>query len=267
MSARSPTRVGLIGHGAIGGAVARMLEAGRVRDCVLAGVLVRQADADTTPALVDDVEELCGRCDLVVEAAGHAALAAHGPAVVAAGVELLVVSTGALASDELHRRLIEAGPGRVLISTGAIGGLDTLRAAHLLGALETVQLHTTKPTRVLREPWMDARLLEQLDDGTEPVTVFTGSAREAATRFPRSINIGATLALATLGFDDTDVAITADPAADRVEHVISAEGPAGEYEFRFRNRPSATNPRTSAITPYAVLRALADRTARVVVGV
>jgi aspartate dehydrogenase len=48
---------------------------------------------------------------------------------------------------------------------------------------------------------------------------------------------------------------------------VSAMGRAGSYEFVFRNRPIETNPRTSAITPYSVIRALSRLQARTVIGV
>ena len=50
-----------------------------------------------------------------------------------------------------------------------------------------------------------------------------------------------------------------------MRHLIEVEGDAGHYEMHIANTPS-TNPRTSAITPYNVLRALSDMTDLTVVG-
>lgn len=259
------TRVGLVGHGAIGHVLAQLLRDEQVPGCALSAILVRQDGAFSERAT--DLDDLCRRSDVVVEAAGHAALAELGPRVIAADCDLLVVSTGALADHELHERLLAAGRGRVLISGGAIGGLDTLRAAQMAQGLDSVSLHTTKPSSSVTESWMPAELQEHLRRTADPVTVFSGSARDAAARFPRSVNVAATLALATLGFDRTTVTVTGDPHATHVEHVITARGAMGNYEFRFQNRPSSDNPRTSAITPYAIARALSDRHARFVAGV
>lgn len=258
-------RVGLIGHGAIGQVIASALRGGSVGGCELAGVL------DHSPLgideQVDDIDALLATSDVVVEAAGHAALSAFGPAVRNAGHDLYVVSVGALIDDELRERLLAPGPGRVLLCSGAVGGFDALRAAHRLDPLRSVTLTTTKPASVLAEPeWMDPDLLARLERCDERLEVFQGSAREAAARFPRSVNVSATLALATLGLDATTVRVVADPYTEDVEHLIQAHGVAGSYVFAFRNHRSPDNPRTSAITPYAVLRALADRSATVVVG-
>lgn len=263
---RMTTAVGIIGHGAIGRQVAEALRRGEVPGCRLAGVLTRtgMGVADHVPTIGALVEG----SDLVVEAAGHAALAAHGPTVRAAGRDLYVVSVGALVDDDLRRQLLSAGTtGRLLISTGAIGGLDLLRAAIRCDGLDHVTVTTTKHPTVLQEPdWMDPRLLERLRRGQERVEVFTGSARDAARRFPRSVNVTATVALATIGLDQTQVRVIADPAAEVVEHIVEAQGDAGTYAFRIRNQPSPGNARTSAVTPHAVLRALGDRGAATIVG-
>lgn len=262
---RTTLRVGLIGYGAIGQVIGTALRDGTIDGCQLSGVL------DVAPLAIDeqveDLEALLAASDVVVEAAGHAALSSFGPAVRAAGRDLYVVSVGALVDDDLRERLFAPGPGRVLLCSGAVGGFDALRAAHRLDPLRTVTLTTTKPAAVLIEPeWMDPDIVARLERGGERLEVFCGTAREAAARFPRSVNVSATLALATLGLDRTTVRVVADPHSEDVEHVIEAHGASGSYVFAFRNHRSPDNPRTSAITPYAVLRALADRSATVVAG-
>ncbi|QBI22045.1 aspartate dehydrogenase [Egibacter rhizosphaerae] len=253
----------MIGYGAIGAIVHAVLRAGEVPGTEAAGILTRSGDS---PQALDSVEALAEASDLVVEAAGHDALRAHGPAVVASGVDLLVVSVGALTDDALHDRLRGAGQGRLLLSAGALGGLDLLGAARLAGPFERVALRTTKPPAVLARPWMDERVRARLERGDERVVVFGGPAREAARAFPESVNVAATLALATVGLDALEVEVVADPDADLVEHLVTVEAAAGAYEFRIRNRPSPENPRTSAVTAYSVLRALQARHAPEVVG-
>jgi aspartate dehydrogenase len=70
-----------------------------------------------------------------------------------------------------------------------------------------------------------------------------------------------------VGFDRLEVRIVGVSEATQVEHRIDATGPAGSYEFVLRNNPSETNPRTSAITPYAVMRALCRLRAKTIVGI
>ena len=271
--------VGVIGQGAIGSVVAAALRQGEVPGCRLSGVLRRSGLAsvapvrpqpgrsDQAPVPIGSIGDLVRASDVVVEAAGAEALADHGPAVVEAGVDLLVVSVGALVDDALRARLCDGGEGRgrVLLSSGAIGGLDLLRAAALMGAVHSVRLTTAKRPEALERPWMTDDERRHLHDADEPVTVFTGSARDAVRRFPESANVAATLALATTGLDATRVEMIARAGAVRVRHRIEVDADAGHYELTVENTPSA-NPRTSAITPYAVLRALTDLSAAVVVG-
>jgi aspartate dehydrogenase len=250
--------VGLIGHGAIGRVVADLLRENQIAGCEFAGVVTRSAG---------DIEELTTAADIIVEAAGQEALIAHGLDVVRRGVDLLVLSVGALVDDELLGALREANGGRVLISTGAIGGLDLLRAAAQMGPLDSVSLETIKPARALIQTWMDDELIRDLTDSKEPIEAFIGSAREASIRFPASANVAATLGLATVGLDKTQVTMVGVPSTNQVRHTIRASGLAGTYEISIENRASQHNPRTSAVTPYSVVRALTDMGSRVLVGV
>jgi aspartate dehydrogenase len=205
--------------------------------------------------------------DIVVEAAGHTALEAYGLTIIQRGIDLLVLSVGALVADDLRATLRDTAGGRVLISTGAIGGLDLLRAATHMGPLDSVLLESTKPARVLIQSWMDPNLIAELTSADTPVKAFSGTAREAAVRFPASANVAATLGLATVGLDTAQVTLIGVRGLEQVRHTIRASGLAGSYEFSIENRVSAENPRTSAVTPYSIVRALSDMRGRLVVGI
>lgn len=258
----APLRVGVIGHGAIGSVLAAELTSGRAPHATLSGVVATRApDA----LRVDDVATLAARSDLVVEAAGQDAVRAHAATVLDAGVDLLVASVGAFADDALLAALTaRAHPhapvgGRLLVSTGATGGVDLLRAAALSGGLASVRIVTTKPAAALiagdTRP-APAPVLDAVARG-EAATLFVGTAREAAVRFPSSTNSAVTVALATIGMDAVEVEVVADPSATVVTHRIEASGDLGRHTFHLENRPSV-NPRTSAITAYALLRAIVD---------
>lgn len=254
--------VGIIGRGAIGQAIRAGIDAGAVPGARVTGLIGRPAAGAEAAS---HVERLIQESDVIVEAASQEALRAYGRAVIGAGRDLLVVSVGGLA-DEGFRSGLCAGPGRVIVSSGAIGGLDVLRAGALFGELDRVSLTTTKHPSLLEQPWMDCDIIAALRQTQEPTEVFRGTARAAVERFPKSVNVAATLALAALGFDSTAVRMVADPRAQLNEHLVEASGSMGEYRLLFRNRPSPSNPRSSALTARAVVRSLADRQARMVVG-
>ena len=248
-------RVGLLGWGSIGAEIGRAIRRGDVAGVELTAVAANHRH-DDLDALQVSPAELAGHCDLVVEVASQQALVDYGADVLAAGADLLVVSVGALADDELFDRLTNAGPGRLMISTGAIGGIDILSACRQLGSIDEVHLTTTKPSPVLVQPWMDEDMRNRLEAGADVVTCYSGPAREAVRLFPESVNVAAALAVAAGSWETVRVDVVGDPSSSRNRHVIDVHAESGDYRFEISNRPSPTNPRSSHVVPFAVLRAL-----------
>ena len=267
----------MLGWGAIGSAVGRALADGEVPGARLCAVADRRRPSaggragsapggepaggargrDRPPAPIVAAEDLADGADVVVEAAGQAALATHGEAYLQAGARLLVVSVGALVDTDLFERLQAAGGDRLHLTTGAIGGLDLLRAARRAGSLDAITLTTTKRPSSLVEGWMDDELTARLRADEGPVVVFDGPASEAVRRFPQSVNVAATLALTAGSWDLVRVRVVGDPAVADNRHEIEIDGAAGHYRFRIENRPSPDNPRTSGIVAPAVVQGLA----------
>lgn len=257
-------KIGLIGDGAI---------AGYVRDAVarrgheVAAILVRPArvtEVRPSGLYVGAVAALPGDLDLVIDCAGHAALAAHGPAILARGTSLITVSLGALADAGVHARLESAaisGGARLHLASGAIGALDCLRAARM-GRLDSVTYTGRKPPGGWRGSPAEERIdLDAL--GTGAATHFDGSAREAAMSYPKNANVAAAVALAGTGFDATRVQLIADGSITANIHEITANGDFGSFYFRISGNAMAGNPRSSALAAMSVLSKLEDITALV----
>ena len=224
--------------------------------------------------------------DIIVECAGVPAAARFGPAVIAAGKPLVLTSVGALAEAATRAALL-AGPGRLHVTNGAIGGLDVLEAAAQAGGLDAVEITTSKEATGLIRPWMsetEADRLRALRPQDGPVSVFTGNPAEAIVKFPANVNIAVALAWATRGLPGSaahtggglptgaDSGIEASLLADslqrvRVEllavagqtqsaHQVRAAGSAGKFAFDIRSTPSPENPATSGLTALSVTRTL-----------
>lgn len=253
-------RVGLIGLGTIGSGVLRLLRADD--DIHIVGALVRRARAGSAVPTMKCVDDLLGlEPDVVVEVAGHEALRRHGPRVLRAGCDLIILSVGALADPTLEADILAAacaGRSRATVAAGAIGGLDALSAA-ALGGLERVTHTTRKPARALLPADEAARL-------SEPRELFRGSAREGALRFPENINVAAAVSLAGIGLDRTEVCVVADPALERNTHQVVAQGTFGELQFEIRGIPTEENPRTGRIVAMSVVNTLRRLRAPLVIG-
>lgn len=115
---------------------------------------------------------------------------------------------------------------------------------------------TTKPSSTLIQPWMSDSIRAKLQARQEPVTCFSGPAREAARLFPASVNVVAALAVAAGSWDTVRVDVIGDPAAVQNRHTIDVHADSGDYHFAMSNRPSPANPKSSHVAPFAVIRAL-----------
>merc|ERR1711877_10536 len=84
--------------------------------------------------------------------------------------------------------------------------------------------------------WIGTPAEEKVDlmSLTRPETIFDGTAREAATLFPKNANISAALALATVGLDATRVRLVADPGVAGPMNKIELRGAAGELAIEVR---------------------------------
>jgi aspartate dehydrogenase len=266
---RSPDSIALIGNGAIGKSILQLLAdgGGSAASAVVAVLGRRAASASSetfhssTPPLLNSIDELIERKpSLVVECASQQAVRDFGPALLAKGIDFMIVSSGALADRPVLEELLrcaEVGRAAISIPTGAVAGLDGL-AALKLGGLDSVIYTSTKPPRAWKGTPVERAF--DLDAIKSPTVVFEAPAREAALTFPQNANLAATVGLAGLGLDETTVRLIADPAATCNSATIEAEGKLGRLLARLESRPTE-NPKTSSTVAYSVVRAIQRRTA------
>ncbi len=248
-------KIGLIGNGAIAGFVRKELEKS---EHSLGAILLRPERVAENPKLhVGSVRDLPDDLELIIDCAGHTALAAHGPAILLRGMDLISVSLGALADPNIHRALEKAaqnGGARLHLASGAIGALDCLQAARV-GRLQDVTYIGRKPPVGWRGSPAETQLdLDSLTVGAR--THFEGTAREAALAYPKNANVAAAVALAGLGFDATQVRLIADADVTANIHEIAASGDFGSFSFRISGQSLPDNPRSSALAAMSVLSKL-----------
>jgi len=265
------TSIGLIGYGGIAQDVVAALRAAG-GGAKIVGVLCRPGRAAKARVALGGIavagalaELLALRPDIVAEVAGQSAVAEYGPEILRRGVDLLVISVGALADPALLERLKAAahdGKSRMLLPAGAIGGLDAI-AAMRLGGLTAVRYRSRKPPAAWRGS--PAEKVADLDKLTGRTVLYRGTAGEAALLYPQNANVAAAVALAGLGFGKTEVELVADPDAPGNVHEIEAEGAAGRFAIQLQGKPSRSNPKTSALAALSVARALINLDATIVI--
>jgi aspartate dehydrogenase len=253
-------KVALIGNGAISQFVQAALQKS---DVALVAMILRPARLGSVDvsdvAVVASVDDLPGDITHVIDCAGHAGLRAHGPPALASGRDVVTVSIGALADEGLRSELEEAaraGGSRLHLASGAIGGLDALRAARA-GDLGIVRYVGRKPP----EGWKGSRAEDVLDLSTpltHPQIHFMGNARDAALAYPKNANVAAAVALAGVGFERTEVELVADPGTDTNVHEIHAQGDFGSFTFIISGRTLPDNPRSSALAAMSVVASIVD---------
>lgn len=256
-------KVGLIGAGAIGSYIARCIpdippfslsyicdinreKAEKIRDFY-----------KTKPEIVE-INELIKRAEFIIEAASVKVVKEVLPLVIKEKKDIMVMSVGGLLQEE--ELLIEAEKVgiKIYIPSGAIAGIDGLKAARL-GNIKNVLLKTRKPPYSLKDaPYV---LENKIDINTdEERTIFRGTAADAIKGFPANINVSAVLSLAGIGPQKTFVEIIQDPHIDKNIHEVLIEGDFGSLTIKCENTPLAENPKTSylaCLSAIALLKLIA----------
>ena len=238
-------KVGLVGCGAIGTVLAEAIDR-KLVDCD--ELLLYDIDASKAydlknklsfPVTVTrSVEDLLAmKPKVVVEAASQHAASECVPKIVSEGIDVIVLSTGALLDLNVDLSLVH-------LPSGAIGGLDAFSSAALAG-IEQVVLTSRKNPKALGRR-------NQVEE-----TVYEGDAEEAARSFPREMNVAATLAL-TVKPAKVKVRVVSDPAVKRNTHEIQLKWQFGEMFLRFANDPHPDNPHTSALAAWSAIRLLRE---------
>ena len=260
----------MAGLGAVGLGVARRLEAG-IPGLVLAAIAVRDHDKarrnlPQTGARVPVIaaEALAQSCDIVVECLPPQLFRGVAVSAIEAARIFMPLSVGQLLENwDLVARAKESG-ARILVPTGALLGLDAVRAA-AEGTIHSVKMVSRKPPNGLEgAPYLVEHGIS-LRNLKEPRKIFDGSAREGARGFPANVNVAAALSLAGIGPDKTRLEIWADPTIDRNTHRIEVDADTARFAMTIEGIPSE-NPRTGRIVPLSVIAALRGLVAELKVG-
>jgi len=266
-------RFGLLGCGAMGSTIAKSFDGGGILGDLKVVYDINGAASsrlskllESKPNVASDFSQLLDSCDFVIEAASQQAVFDHAAEVLNAGKDVLVMSVGALMDRGLRDAVEDAcrrAGSHVYLPSGAILGVDGLKAASVLG-VEEVSLTTTKPpgalagVKYLEDQGIDVKLFDK------PTVVFEGGGVDAAKSFPQNINVAAIVALST--GCDVKVTIIVDPNSERNVHEIVAKGRFGVIKTVAENVPSPENPKTSYLAVLSAISVLRQVSGSVKIG-
>lgn len=258
-------KIGIAGCGAIGGSLARFIT-GQLRRKAKVSALY-DIDASKSRKLsglispkndltVGSLKVLIAKSQLVIEAASALSSREIARQAISMGRDVMIMSTGGVAAGLKELSTLAAKHNaRVYIPSGAVAGVDALKAARL-GGIKTVTLTTRKNPCSFR----GVRYLEKQGVDLERITkdriLFSGPAREAVKYFPQNINVAAVLALAGIGRDKTLVRIIAVPGLKNNVHEVKIESSSGRISARTENLLHPDNPKTSFLAVLSAMEAL-----------
>jgi len=201
------------------------------------------------------LKSLILRSDLVIEAASGAVARDVARKTVYFGKDVMLMSTGGLLlSPDLFRNAEKRGC-KIYIPSGAICGLDGVKAAGV-GKITQATLTTRKPPRGLEgAPYIVKKGID-LKSIKKDKLIFSGTAHQAVKAFPKNINVSAVLSLAGIGATRTHVKIIVTPRSKKNIHEIELKGTFGRITTRCENVPSKENPKTSMLAAHSAIATL-----------
>lgn len=263
-------RIAIAGLGAIGRVLTNALDAG-IPGMRLVAVATR-GNAETLaylgalhhPVPLLAFSELPEVADIIIECAPAHLLPLIAEPALKSGRTLIVFSAGELLSNLYLVDIADQHGGRIVVPSGAIGGLDAV-AAIAEGTIYSAKLVTHKPLHSLASAPCFTEGGMHIEEVSAPICVFSGTARDAAAIFPANMNVAAALALAGIGVERTVVEIWADPQALCNTHRIEIESDAANMTLTIENHPS-DNPKTSRIAALSAIALLRKMRAPLRIG-
>ncbi len=254
--------VGIIGCGAIGSVLAAYVSekmSDKIEKMILCDLDSEKlkellAKTDNSEAS-SDIGETIDKSDLVIEAVSPAVAQEVLKRAIAKNTSVMLMSIGGLLDNEGLLDEARAAGVQVLLPSGAISGIDGVKAARVSG-IESVTITTRKAPKSLKgAPYLADKEID-VDSIEGETVIFDGSARDAIKGFPKNVNVAVLLSLAGIGVDKTKVRIVVSPEYTSNTHEIEVKSASGTVSTRTQNVPSPANPKTSYLAALAAITAL-----------
>ena len=266
-------RVGIIGCGAIGSRIAQSIRFDLKNECRLSGVydIVGQKSVQLARRLriknivKSSLEELIKSCDCVVEAVSADNTREIIFKALSNKKSVLSMSVGKLLNAQDLFKLPKKNKCALLLPSGAIAGLDAIKAASLV-KVKMITLTTCKPPTGFRDnPYLRHKGID-LKKIKKQTVLFKGNVDKAVKLFPQNINVAATLALASQQRKKMNIRIVTSPQFKTNSHEIEMTGDFGRILTRTDNVVCPDNPKTSYLAVLSGIQTLKQFCTGILIG-
>lgn len=247
-------KVGIAGIGAIGSIVAKAIQSGSLKGHTLHAVSdIKDHNNFNVQNL--SFKNMAEQCDILIEALPPDIVPRFLDAALPQGKTIILISSAALLRHPEAINSIRASNSTVFMPSGAIAGMDGIKALKE-GGIDSISIATIKkPSGYENAPYVIENDIDltRIDTKTK---LFEGTALEATQGFPANVNVAATLSLAGLGPEKTIVEIWADPNITGNTHEVIAKGRYSTISSRIENVPDPANPKSSTLAALSIIATL-----------
>lgn len=256
-------RIGILGCGAIGSRIAKSIRCELKNVCHLSGLY--DIEQDKAKQLGKELKlrnvvksslfDLIKNCDCMIEAVSASETRPMIRQALEAKKHVLAMSVGKLLDSQDLFSLAHQKGCSLLIPSGALAGIDAVKAASLIGIKE-ITLTTRKPPRGFKDnPYLRRKGIN-LSEIKKETVLFEGNVERAVKFFPQNINVAATLALASSAKSKLFIRILTSPQYTMNSHEVELIGDFGRIVTRTDNVVCPDNPKTSYLAVLSGIQTL-----------
>ncbi len=269
-------KVGIVGCGAIGSRMAETIGRNFKEDCRVRGLYdvdylkaARLAQKLNLKGVVSrTLPKLVQKCDCIVEATNARSTFDIVKQALTHRKSILTMSVGKLLKYPELFRLARKMKCHILLPSGAIAGVDAIKAASLKH-IKKITLTTRKPPSGFVDNAYLLRKRIDLNKITKQTVLFSGDVATAVKYFPQNINVAATIALACQNIrarKKIRIKIMTSPRFKRNSHQIEMEGDFGRMVTKTDNVVCPDNPKSSYLAVLSGLQTLKQYCTGILIG-
>ncbi len=248
-------KIGIVGIGAIGSAVARALTGGNSIDGFTLDCISDPEPNQDFGVLNTDIKTLVERVDLIIECLPASEVCELAELVFDEDKDIIFISSAALLLNPQLMDKLNQSNSHAYLPSGALCGLDGVIAMKEMGIKLSKIASTKPPMGFAGAPYIVENNIN-LAAIDEITCIFKGNALDASKGFPANVNVAATLSLAGIGAQNTLVEIWADPNAVGNAHEITVKSDYSTMTSRIENMPDPANPKSSVLAAQSIVATL-----------